>query len=222
MQASNSADQVARTSASATAHPLWLHLRSRRVNWIAAGVPVLAGLTGWAANWLMAWPGHGAAIARPPVAVAAPLIVCALLAVTLAGADVGLERSVPRLTARSRMVHAVVAVALCSSLLAVAVTAQPQVFGAQALIRNTVGLFGLVLLTSALLSVQLNWGPAFGYALIVYFRQPPDTASGVQWWAWAMQPGRPDASWIVALGLLATGLVAYGLRGPVDSDTRRG
>jgi hypothetical protein len=199
-----------------------LHLRSRRLTWVVLALPVLAGFTAWAANWLVAWPGHGGATARPPVTVAVPLIVAVLLAVTLVGADVGLDRSVPRLTSRLRVVHAFVAVAVPSALIAVAITDQPQVFGAQALVRNTLGLFGLVLLTSGLLSVQLNWAPAFIYALVVYFSQPTATAAGVEWWGWAMQPGQLDASWIVAIALLATGLGAYGLRGPVDSDLRRG
>jgi hypothetical protein len=214
--------QMPRIRAVAAAQPVWLHLRSRGLMWIALVLPVLAGLTAWAANWLVAWPGHGGAIARPPVAVGIPLIVAVLLAVTLAGADVGLERSVPRLTTQLRMVHAAAAVAVCSSLIALAATYQPEVFGALALVRNTLGLFGLVLLTTGLLTVQLNWAPAFVYALVVYFSQPAPTAAGVEWWGWAMQPGRFDASWIVAVGLLTTGVLAYALRGPVVSDTRRG
>jgi hypothetical protein len=214
--------QMPQIRAAAAVQPLWLHLRSRRLNWIALVLPVLAGFTTWAADWLVAWTDHGGATARPPVAVAIPLIVAVLLAMTLAGADVGLERSVPRLTAQFRTVHAVATVAVCGSLLALAVTYQPEVFGALALVRNTLGLFGLVLLTTGLLTVQLNWAPAFGYALVVYFSQPTPTAAGVEWWGWAMQPGRLDASWIVAIGLLTTGVLAYALRGPVVSDLRRG
>jgi hypothetical protein len=199
-----------------------LHLRSRHLNRVALTLPFLAGFTAWAANWLVAWPGHGGPAARLPVAVAIPLIVAVLLAVTLAGADVGLERSVPRLTGQLRAVHALAAVAVSSSAIAMAVTYEPQIFGAGALVRNTFGLFGIVLLTSALLSVQLNWAPAFGYALVVYFSHRAATAAGVEWWGWAMQPGRLDASWIVAIGLLTSGVLAYALRGPVVGDPRRG
>jgi hypothetical protein len=221
-QRSYSSPPVSATHAVATTHPLWLHLRSRRLQWIAPALPVLAGLTAWAASLLVAWPGLGGASARPPVAVGVPLIVAVLRAMTLAGDDVGLERSVPRLSARLRAVHAVIVVVVGSSLIAGAVLYQPEVFGAQAVVRNTIGLFGAVLLTSALLSVQLNWAPAFGYALVVYFSQPSNTAGGVEWWAWAMQPGGWDASWIVAVTLFATGLLAYALRGPVVTDLRRG
>jgi hypothetical protein len=201
-------------------HPLWLHLRARHLPRVALALPVLAVLSGWAASWLAAQPDQGAA-ARSPVTTAAPLVVAILLAVTLAGADVDLDRSQPRLTARLRAFHALAAVAVGSSLLALAVTEQPRVFGAHAMARNTLGLFGIVLLASARLSFQLTWVPVFTYTAVAYSASH-GTSNGGVWWAWLMQPGKVDPSWIVAVALLVAGSLVYARRGPVETDGRLG
>jgi hypothetical protein len=197
-----------------TAHPIQLHLRARHLTRVAGVLPVLAVLTGWVAHLLITWPGHGGAAARPPVTTMAPLVVVLLLGMTLAGADVELDRSQPRLSNGLRAIHALSAAAVGSSLLALSVTQQPQLFGALALARNTLGLLGVVLLASALLSPQLIWVPAFGYAAAVHVGAPYPAGSGAAWWAWVMQPGRLDPAWIVAIALLVAGTIVYTVRGP--------
>ena len=57
------------------------------------------------------------------------------------------------------------------------------------------------------------------YVIVVYFAAPRTPDYGASWWAWPMQPGAPDSSWICATILVITGAVAYGRRGPAPTTS---
>ena len=191
--------------------PLWLHLRARHLTGVTLALPLVVVLTQEVAQRLVVEPGGAAA--RLPVTAVAPLVVTVLLSLTLAGADVELDRSQPRLTWRLRAGHTLAALAVAGSALAVTTLEEPQVYGAGAMVRNAVGLFGLILLSTGLWSPRANWVPAFAYTVAVS-AVAPDPSSGAAWWAWLIQPGRLDPSWIAAVALLTAGLIVYVRRGP--------
>ena len=186
-----------------------LHLRERRMGWVALSLPVLTGVAWWSASWLTTRTFFSGAVARVPVVAFAPLLAAILVSLTLAGADTDLTRTASRLTTRHRAVHgAVAAIAVCA-LLALAATDTPQTYGSYALIRNGLGLTGMVLLAATLLPAALTWAPALVYTFVIYLAAPSDQGRGAPWWAWVMQPGDLDPSWAVAITLLATGLALY-------------
>lgn len=186
-----------------------LHLRERRMGWVALGLPALTATAWWSAGWLSSRPYFGGADARVPVVAFASLLAAVLISLTLAGADIDLTRTASRLTARHRAVHSAVAATAVCALLALVATDTPQTFGSYALIRNSLGLIGMVLLATAVLPAALTWAPAFVYTLVIYLAAPSGQGHGAQWWAWIVQPGDPDPSWVVAIVLLATGVVLY-------------
>lgn len=186
-----------------------LHLRERRMGWVALGLLALTVTAGWSAGWLSTRPYLGGADARVPVVAFASLLAAVLISLTLAGADVDLTRTASRLTARHRAVHGAVAAAAVCALLALVATDTPQTFGSYALIRNSLGLIGMVLLAAAILPAALTWAPALVYTLVIYLAAPSGQGHGAQWWAWIVQPGGPDPSWVVSIALLATGVVLY-------------
>ena len=192
----------------------WLHIRARRIGWASLCLAALACLAWGAAQWLGSQPHLGGPQARPPVTSLAPLIAALLASLTLNGADVELERSVPRLTAGWRIAHALAAVVIACWVLGLVATHHPQEFGSYALVRNTAGLLGMVLFAVTVLPPNLSWAPAFTYSLLIYLAAPRTTSAGSQVWAWPMQPGPLGASWIVAAGVLAAGVSAYSIRGP--------
>lgn len=194
-----------------------LHLRARRVGSVALGLLILTIASWWAADWLASRTYFGGAVARPPVAGLAPLMAAVLVSLTLAGADIDLDRTTSRLTARYRTAHTVVAVTTVCTLMALAATDTPQTFGSYGLIRNSLGLIGMVLLAATVLPAALAWAPAFTYSFAIYLAAPRTPQAGSPWWAWSMQPGGLDPSWIVASALLAAGAAAYALRGPASA-----
>ncbi|PZG01504.1 hypothetical protein C1I99_06740 [Micromonospora deserti] len=148
------------------------------------------------------------------MAVLAPLLAAILLTRTLAGTDVLLERSMPRLTQGRRMVHASMAMMLCCLPLTVAGAAVLEAAATLAMLRNALGLCGMVLLSATVIRVQAAWMPILGYGLLSMATAPRDTARGAAWWAWTVQPGRPNVSWVVAGFLVVAGVTAYVRRGP--------
>lgn len=191
-----------------------LHLRVRRAGWVALGPLLLAAASWWSANWLATCTYFDGPLARPPVAVLAPLIAAVMVSTTLAGSDIELDRTASRLTSPRRAAHALVAAVTVAAVLGVAATNALATFGSYALIRNSLGLIGLVLLAASLMPAVLAWAPALTYSVTVYLAAPRAPHAGSPWWAWPMQSGGPDASWVVALALLVAGLTAYSIQGP--------
>jgi hypothetical protein len=149
-----------------------------------------------------------------PVAILAPLFAVIFAARTLAGTDVTLESSTPRLVPALRAAHVAIAVVLCGLPLAAAGAATLGASPTAAMLRNVLGLLGLILLAATLIRVRAAWLPIFGYGLLTLAIAPRDTARGAAWWAWPAQPGDPNVSWAVAGVLLAAGTAAYVHRGP--------
>lgn len=188
---------------------LRLHLRARRAPTFLAGVGVVAVLAWIGGNWLASRPYFDGPAARIPVVTLAPLLGATLLAPTLGGADEELERGTPLPWPRWRLGHVLLGATLIGGTLMLAGLRTPEVFGAYALLRNTLGCVGLVAGAAVLLGARLAWVAAFGYVCAVYAAAPRQIGGAAGVWAWPVQPSAVGSSWVVALVLLVVGTAGY-------------
>ncbi|MFI6761043.1 hypothetical protein ACIBF5_18095 [Micromonospora sp. NPDC050417] len=189
-----------------------LHLRARGGPVFATGLGLVTLLTWGAGTWIAGRPYFDGPASRVPVVMLAPLLAAVLLSPTLAGADEELERGTARPWRRWRLGHLLLAVAGIGAALTSTGLRAPEVFGAHALLRNTLGCVGLVALGAALLGARLAWLPAFGYVCAVY-AAGPRSGDAARFWAWPLQPSSVSASWLTAGTLFAVGTFWYASRG---------
>ena len=107
-----------------------------------------------------------------PVASIAPALVTVLPARTLAGNDVTLEQSQPRTRTTLYAAHALGLITV-STLTAAAVG--PTLLdsnGGSAMIRNSLGLAGLILASAAVLRTAATWIPVTGYTVLFSWLHP--------------------------------------------------
>lgn len=192
---------------------MWLHIRARHLHWVTLSLLVLSLVSWEASQWLASRPSLDGPDARTPVAVLAPLLAAMLVSMTLAGPDVDLERSTARIHPWWRALHACGAAVVPSALLAATAIDQPQMWGSYALVRNSAGMVGAVLLTATVLPATLTWAPTFTYVIVIYLAAPHTATPGSTWWAWPMPPGALDPSWVCASILLTAGTIGYGMLG---------
>ncbi|GIF12834.1 hypothetical protein FHX34_102869 [Actinoplanes teichomyceticus] len=144
-----------------------------------------------------------------PVAAIGPLLSATFAARVLTGADVGLERATPRQRPGWRAAHAAGGLALVVLPTAMAGAAGLDPAATLAVVRNGVGLFGLMLLFSTVIGGPGVWMPACGYVAFVLTAAPHDDSAGAAWWAWPAQPGTTGMTWLVAAALLIIGSAVY-------------
>ncbi|MEE6260618.1 hypothetical protein [Plantactinospora sonchi] len=192
---------------------LRLHLWSRGGTTFLVGVVVVAVLGWLAATWITSRPYFSGPAARIPVVALAPLLGAMLLGPTLGGADEELERGTPLPWPRWRLGHVLFGTTLLGGTLALTGLRAPEIFGAYALLRNTLGCVGLIAGTAVLLGARLAWVAAFGYVCAVYAAAPRQIGGAAGVWAWPTQPSTVEASWLVAVGLFLLGTTAYLCRG---------
>lgn len=200
---------------------LRLHLRARRVGTAACALLVLAGLLWISGKWLAGLPWSTGPSARVPAVVLGPLLAVVVTSRTLAGADLDLDRTSPRLSANYRLIHALLSCGIPAVAVALVLLPDPAVFGAAAAARNTLGLMGLVLVSACLGPPALAWAPATVLTLTTYLAGGRARGAGASWWAWLMQNGDPDPSWVVAGFALIVGVTLYALRGPHSTPGQR-
>ncbi|WP_435124058.1 hypothetical protein [Micromonospora tulbaghiae] len=188
---------------------LALHLSARGGPAFTASLTVITLLAWTGGNWLASRPYFDGPAARIPVVALAPLLAVLLIGPTLTGADEDLERSTPLPWRTWRAGHILLATLAIAAALSLTGLHKPHVFGAYALIRNTIGCVGLLTGAAALLGARLAWLPAFTYVTAVYAAAPRhgNTATGI--WAWPVQPSTTATSWSVATGLFILGTVSH-------------
>ncbi|MGI8535917.1 MAG: hypothetical protein ACR2K2_05345 [Mycobacteriales bacterium] len=186
-----------------------LYARSR-------GLPIagllVAGLSiagAWSATWLVTRPWLDPQTARLPVTVVAALAVAIVLAGTLRTAAHEVEASAPRAWAGWRTAHAGGLALLTVGLLAPSLPLAD--YGAQSLLRNTVGLLGLALLTAAAIGPALAWTLPLGYTAAIYLGAVRLQTPGQSWWAFLLQPADDPAASLTAGALLVAGTLAWAL-----------
>ncbi|MEO3930041.1 hypothetical protein ABGB07_40265 [Micromonosporaceae bacterium B7E4] len=192
---------------------LLLHTRARGGPAFLLGVAVVALLAWIAGSWLASRPYFDGPAARIPVVALAPLLGVLLLAPTLGGADEELEHSTPLHWPGWRAGHLLLGVASIGAVLALTGLRAPGVFGAYALVRNTLGYAGLVAAAAVFLGARLAWLPAFGYACAVYAATPRQVGGFAGVWAWPLQPSSVTASWLTVAVVFVPGAAGYLHRG---------
>lgn len=197
------------------------HLRARGVGSAAYALLGLAGLLGISGAWLADLSWSTGPSARVPVVVLGPLLAAVFASRTLAGADLDLDCTSPRLSAHYRLAHALLSSCIPAAAVAVVLSSDPTVFGAAAAARNTLGLMGLVLVSACLGPPALAWAPATVLTLTTYLAGGRAHGAGASWWAWLMQNGSPDPSWGVAGLALSAGVTLYAVRGPHSTPGQR-
>lgn len=220
------------TSATRCRKPIrfwWLHARARGIPWAAAAL-VLVALAAWAAAHALAHPDFTVVLAdgtsqpsgagpasgdhfepdrRVPVVAGASLLAILLCSGGLAGADPDLEQSTPTRWPRWRAAHLLGILLAVGGLLAIAVIPAATTFGAAAMTRNVIGYLGLTAVSATLLGASLAWAPPLVYAAAVYLAAPRQATGAALWWAWPMQPGGWDASWICTALICLAGVAAF-------------
>lgn len=190
------------------------HVRARGIGTAALGLLVLTGVLWVSGTWLAERSWSTGASARVPVVVLGPLLAAVLSSRTLAGADLDLDRSSPRLSRRHRLGHALVSCCVPAAGVALPLFSDPWVFGGAAAARNTLGLVGMVLLSACLGPPSLSWAPVTFLTFTTYLAGGRARGAGASWWAWLVQDGRLDPSWLVAGVAVSAGVALYAVRGP--------
>lgn len=199
-----------------------LYVRSRRVGWAVLTLALLAVGSWVGSAWLFAQPefGIGNGSLRPLLIFAT--FAAASVIGTSAGSPFGeTERTAARPLPPLRFGHLAALLLIAGSLL-VSVLISFDLENVRsshpvlALVRNLGGLVGLTLLTARLIGARLSWTVPLTFVMISYLtaRLPDDTFAA---WAWHMQPGRDDLSWIIAVALGALGLSVVSRYGARDT-----
>lgn len=191
-----------------------LFARSRGWGPAVCGIVVLAAIAYVSAAWLASRPYFQGPLARVPVTSLVPVAAAAMVGVCLGSWDAGLDRSTPHPWPVRRARQALGWVVVAGAPLAAAVAADPQVFGALAMLRNVAGYVGLACLGTVVLGAALSWLPGFVVASTLYLAAPRPPTGLDRLWAWPMTAGRPDLSWVTPLLLLAVGVASYAVWGP--------
>ena len=205
-----------------TARLAVLYLRSRLVGWALLVLSFLA-LASWATTWwAIRRPEHdvtdGALI---PILAFATLAAACLVVATARSPFGDAELTVAYPLPPLRLGHLAGLLLLSASTLAAALLlfdlegawlAYPLL----ALLRNLVGFTGLALLAALVVGARLSWIVPLTFDALAYLtaRLSEDTYAQ---WAWHLQSGRDELSWVVALALLIAGLSVvclYGARDP--------
>lgn len=197
-------------------HAIALLLRSRRIGpWLAIALgstAALRGIAGLATEAFTDRPDVSAAFGFYAVTIA---VACA--GPGLAGPDLELDRAAARDWRPLRLAHVVLIAGLVSALVATAGSSQQTLGPAAQILRNTVGLTGVLALGAVALGVARCWVP--GVLLTVAapflaFRFGGDPPAWAHVITWPVEIAASRVSWVMALALATVGTAAYSLLGP--------
>ncbi|MEU4562191.1 hypothetical protein AB0F72_27725 [Actinoplanes sp. NPDC023936] len=188
------------------------HLEARGAAATLLAVSVAALAMAYSAGWFK--DGDFAPGWWWPIVTAGPLLAVTFVARTLAGADVALERSTARQRPALRAAHVVAGLLVAVVPPALAGLAALGTDATVVVVRNSIGLLGLVLLASGVMRAGTSWMPALGYTVFVLASPPRQEHGAALWWGWPMQPGDIAVPWTIAVVLLVAGAAAYLRRGP--------
>lgn len=191
---------------------LSLYVRSRALPGAVAALLGTAAAAAWSASWLQSQPGLDHA-ARVPVVALAPLLAASVIGTSLYAASEELDRTATRPWPRRRTAHLLALTALAVAVLALAVPGRPELFGGQAIVRNTLGSVGVTAAAAALIGARQSWLPMTAYIGTVSLAAPAAPGGAAALWAWPMQPGPQPGAWAMAAGAFAGGAALYAWRG---------
>ena len=199
---------------------LVLYMRARQLGWFALGLTVVALVGWWAAQALLYGDFEPDPDRRVPVAVAAPLLATVLASIGMGGADEELEHTTAWRWREARAGHIVAVTLLAALALASIGTWEPENYGAQVIVRNVLGCFGVVAFATVIFGARLAWAPLFGYVATVYLTAPKPPTNATAWWTWPIQPASSSVAWWTALTLFVLGTALYAVVGARVTNTR--
>ncbi|MGW6458478.1 hypothetical protein ACWF94_21615 [Streptomyces sp. NPDC055078] len=144
-----------------------------------------------------------------PLVIVGPLLVAAAIGTSLYTYSDELDRTSVRPWWPRRLTQLAGLTAASAAALGIAMPGATEEFGAGAMVRNTLGVVGLAVLSAVVIGARLSWAPPLAYLATIYLGVQ---GAGSRWtavWAWPLQPGPGTASWVTALLLLATATIAY-------------
>ncbi|MET7593762.1 MULTISPECIES: hypothetical protein [unclassified Streptomyces] len=190
--------------------PLVLYARSRALPMTAAVLVGAALLTLWAASRPETYLDP---YRRVPLLSLAPLAASAAVGVSLHSYARELDDTAVRPWWPRRLAHLLVLGALAALLLALAVPGRAEVFGAAAMVRNTLGAVGLTAAAAVVTGARASWLPTTLYLSSVYLSAASPRVRNETVLAWPLQSGPQPAAWGVALALFVSGSALCAWRG---------
>ncbi|MEU1037197.1 hypothetical protein [Streptomyces sp. NPDC005907] len=190
--------------------PLVLYARSRALPVTVAALACAALLTLWAASRPETYLDP---YRRVPLLSLAPLLASAAIGVSLHSSTRDLDDTAVRPWWPRRLAHLLVLSVLAALLLALAVPGHAEVFGAAAMVRNTLGAVGLTAVSAVVFGARASWLPTTLYFSGVYLSASAPRVRNETVLAWPVQTGPQPGAWAVALALFVTGLALCAVRG---------
>jgi hypothetical protein len=188
---------------------LALYLRSRLAD-RALGLLLLSGVVD--TLWLHHFPPH--AIWRALALVILPLLPSVVIGAGARSPFGDIERCASRPVGPIRLGH-LLALALVAALVLLGASVIVSGGIERELVRNLAGYLGISLLAAWLLGTGISWALPLAYATLGFTLQPENAL------AWPARYPLDAHSLIVALSLLALGLLAVTLRGTRDRPEER-
>jgi hypothetical protein len=187
---------------------LLLYLRSRQVPAaLAAAVGSVAVL--WSAS-----QATGDPTARTTFGLLAVAAGTAAAGGGLAGADVDLDRGAAIAWPPRRAAHVIAVGAATVGIVAATALTGDQLAPARQIVRDAVGMSGLVALGAATLGASRAWVVPLTWTLLVLLWAPTAAATHQQVLTWMLQPAASAPAAITASVLGVTGVLAYAILGP--------
>ncbi|WP_217210800.1 hypothetical protein [Streptomyces sp. AC550_RSS872] len=186
---------------------LTLYARSRQVPASFAAV-VISAVTVWA---LARDGGEGPGDMRLPALVLAAGAMAA--SVGLGGQDLDLDRTAAVRWVPRRAAHVLLAGAVVAAVPLAVQTMGESMATTAFVVRDSMGLMGLVALGAALSGGQYGWTLPFAWLAFSFFAPPP-TSAPMRVATWMLLPPGTTAGTWTALVLAVAGTAAYAVAGP--------
>jgi RNA polymerase sigma-70 factor, ECF subfamily len=132
----------------------------------------------------------------------------------LAGADIDLDRSAAIAWPPRRAAHVVAVGGAIIGIVAATALTGDQLAPARQIVRDAVGMSGLVALGAATLAASRAWVAPLTWTLLVLLWVPAAGATYQQVLSWMLQPAASAPAAITASVLGVTGVLAYAILGP--------
>lgn len=132
----------------------------------------------------------------------------------LAGADIDLDRSAAIAWPPRRAAHVVAVGGAIIGIVAATALTGDQLAPARQIVRDAVGMSGLVALGAATLGASRAWVVPLTWTLLVLLWVPAAGATYQQVLTWMLQPAASAPAAITASVLGVTGVLAYAILGP--------
>lgn len=186
-----------------------LYAKDRHLVAFLIATVTLSVVTYLLGRWLIGLHSLDPREARTPLTVLVPIVAMIFASATLTGGSPTQEAICPRLSARFRCLHATSLCAMAAAALGLSLAPDVFYFGSLTIVRNTLGIMGLMLVCQRLHPVA-SWAIPALYILVTYMAASGSLTASSPIWAWpAITAEASFFSWLLALGLVAVGLGLY-------------